>query len=245
VLVRLRVSRVCALATAVLCTFVPAASAACDGADSVPAPGTTGAQLLPFVDATTCVVNEVRTAAGLAPLKLDGRLTVAAYWHGADMTTKHFFSHAGSDGRHAAARAITQGYGKDAESWVVGETLGWGEGTLATPRAIVVAWLASPEHRPVVMNPVFRDVGIMVLPAAPDASSVNGITYVADFGVEEFAELEEIDPDSIEKAQKSVKACKKLPARRRARCVKITRRAVRAARAEIAAAREAQAAARE
>jgi uncharacterized protein YkwD len=242
--VRLRVSRVCALATAIVCIFVPAASAACDGAESVPTPGMTGAQLLPFVDATNCVLNEVRSAAGLAPLKLDGRLTVAAYWHGADMTTHHFFSHAGSDGRHAAARAITQGYGKDAESWVVGETLGWGEGTLATPRAIVAAWMASPEHRPVVMNPVFRDVGIMVLPAAPDATSENGITYVADFGVEEFAELDEVEqPDLVAKAQKSVKACKKLSARRRARCVKIARRAVKAARA--AQAREAQAAARE
>ena len=234
---RQRVSRVCALAAAILCIFVPAASAACDGADTVPAPGITGAALLPFVESTRCIVNEVRAANGLAPLALDGRLTVAAYWHGIDMTSKQFFSHAGSDGHHAAARAIAQGYGKEAESWVVGETLGWGEGTMATPRAIVAAWLASPEHRPVVLNPVFRDIGIIVLPQAPVAKAAGGITYVANFGLEEIAELEP-EPEPAPKAVKSVKACKKLPAKRRARCVKTARRAA------AAAAREAQAAAR-
>jgi uncharacterized protein YkwD len=238
--VRQRVSRVCALATAILCIFVPAASAACDGADSVPTPEMTGAALLPFVNTTTCLVNEVRAANGLGALKLDGRLTVAAYWHGFDMTTNHFFSHAGSDGRHAAARSITQGYGKDAESWVIGETLGWGEGVMATPRAIVDAWMASPEHRPVLMNPVFRDVGIMVLPKAPDATSANGITYVADFGVEEFAAVDE--PAPAPKATKSAKSCKKLARKRRARCAKIARRAARAARLARLA-RQAQAAA--
>jgi uncharacterized protein YkwD len=240
--VRQRVSRVCALAITILCIFVPAASAACDGADSAPAPGTEGPALLPYIAATNCVVNEVRAAEGLGALKLERRLTVAAFWHGVDMTTNLFFSHAGSDGRHAAARAITQGYGKDAESWVIGETLGWGEGALATPRAIVDAWMASPEHRPVLLNPVFRDIGIMVLAKAPEAVSDGGVTYVADFGVEEFAATDEpeAEPEPEPKAHKSVKACRKLPSRRRARCVKIARRAAKAA----ALKREAQAAAR-
>ena len=226
--VRLRVSRVCALATTILCIFAPAASAACDGADAVPAPGTAGTALMPYVDATVCVLNEVRAANGLSSLTLDGRLTVAAYWHGTDMVANHFFSHEGRDGKHAAARATTQGYGAEAESWIVGETLGWGEPSVASPQDIVAAWLASPEHRPVVLNPAFRDVGVFVLPQSPDASVAAGVTYVADFGVEQMPEVE---PEPEPKAKKaSTKACRRFAPRKRARCVRAARRAQAAAR---------------
>jgi cysteine-rich secretory family protein len=220
-LVRLRTSRVCALAAAILCVFVPAASAACANADAVPAAGTAVIDLVPYINATVCVLNEARAANGLAALELDPRLTIAAYWHAVDMTANRFFSHAGSDGKHAAGRATTQGYGADADSWTVGETLGWGEPGLASARAMVAAWLASPEHRPVVLNPVFRDVGVMVFPKAPVSVVPVGVTYVADFGVEEATE----DPDDEPKAKKSSKSCRKLGPRKRSRCVKAVRRA--------------------
>jgi uncharacterized protein YkwD len=158
------------------------------------------------------VLDEVRAANGLDPLTLDRRLTTAAYWHAVDMTAHHVFDHAGSDGRRAAARALAQGYGAGAESWAVGETLAWGEPSVAAPREIVDAWLASPQHRPVVLDPGFRDVGIMVLPAAPLASALAGVTYVADFGAERTA------------PPRARRRCRRGTARRRARCARTARR---------------------
>jgi uncharacterized protein YkwD len=45
-------------------------------------------------------------------------------------------------------------------SWVGGEPLAWGTGTLATPLGTVKAWLASPEHRTIMLSPTYRWVGI-------------------------------------------------------------------------------------
>ena len=225
--VGLRVSRVIVLAAAMLCIFVPAASAACADEDKAPAPGTTGPALLPFIHATDCVLDEVRQAQGLSPLKLDQRLMKAAYWHTVDMTTKDFFSHTGSDGKHVASRGRAQGYGDEADTWMLGETLGWGETSMASPRQIVDAWLASPAHRPVVLNPEFRDVGIMIFAEAPTPDVVSAATYVANFGVEYMAPAEEEETVRL----KARKSCRKRPARKRARCVRMSRRLAAQARA--------------
>lgn len=227
----LRVSRACAFAIATICIFVPAASAACEGADAAPAPGATGPETIPFMVATNCALNEARAAHGLAPLTLEKRLTVAAYWHAVDMTSNKFFDHGGSDGKHAAARGRAQGYGDGADSWVIGETLGWGEQSVATPNQIVEAWLASPTHRPVVLNPEFRDVGIVVLAVAPLASALNGVTYVADFGAEVMPEPE------VAARPKARKSCRRGSARKRARCAKLASRRAAAVALQAAARR--------
>jgi uncharacterized protein YkwD len=207
--VRLRGLRACTLAAAIVCIVVTPAAAACEGADQAPAEGTTGPALLPAVVATVCEINAARAANGVAAVRLEQRLTQAAYGHALDMTTQKFFAHASSDGRQVGTRLTAAGYGAGAADWAAGETLGWGDGTLSSPHAIVDAWLGSPEHRPIVLDPRFRDVGVMVVAEAPVAGAM-GTTYVADFGFETAAA-------TASAATKPKRRCRRLSRRARAR----------------------------
>ena len=48
-----------------------------------------------------------------------------------------------------------------------GEALAWAQGRLATPHAIVRAWMHSPPHRAVLLGRGYRDVGIGVALGSP------------------------------------------------------------------------------
>jgi uncharacterized protein YkwD len=75
-------------------------------------------------------------------------------------------------------------YLRDVTSWSVGENLAWGQRHLATPRAMVRAWMQSAEHRANLLDRHFADVGIGVAAGAPVALEPGelGGTYVTDFG---------------------------------------------------------------
>lgn len=94
-------------------------------------------------------INAVRTSHGLAPLQVDVHLLRAARAHSADMMRRQYFAH-GS----VAQRAMSRG----ARGPVFGEDLAWSTGITAD--WVVNAWLASPEHRAVLLRPGFRRVGI-------------------------------------------------------------------------------------
>ena len=51
----------------------------------------------------------------------------------------------------------------DVQSSIAGENLAWGTGRQGTARAIVAAWLASPEHRANLLRPSFNRVGVGAL----------------------------------------------------------------------------------
>ena len=57
------------------------------------------------------------------------------------------------------ARIKATTYLRDVTSWSVGENLAWGSGTLATPRAMVRAWMQSADHRANLLDRHFADVG--------------------------------------------------------------------------------------
>ena len=52
----------------------------------------------------------------------------------------------------------------------VGENIAWGTAALATPRAIVAAWMASPGHRANILDPRYRETGIGVSRTLPPRS---------------------------------------------------------------------------
>ena len=66
----------------------------------------------------------------------------------------------------------------------LGENIGWGTLWLATPRAIVAAWMASPGHRENILDPRYRDTAVGVAPRAPQALAHGqaGAIYTQDFG---------------------------------------------------------------
>ena len=58
-----------------------------------------------------------------------------------------------------------------ADGYVIGENLAWGTLSLSTPRAIVAAWVASPEHLANILEGQYVDTGIGVTPAVPAIDS--------------------------------------------------------------------------
>src|SRR3954452_8076891 len=81
-------------AFAMLLAAGPARAAACPGAEDQ----TTAATLVPAVQATMCLVNEQRAAAGVAPVTLDLGLTAIAFGYARDMVAEQFYGHASPDG---------------------------------------------------------------------------------------------------------------------------------------------------
>jgi uncharacterized protein YkwD len=64
------------------------------------------------------------------------------------------------------------------------QNIGWAVGPLATPTAMVAAWMHSPPHRRIMLTPSYRDIGVGVAPAAPSSLSqgLEGATYTIEFG---------------------------------------------------------------
>jgi len=96
-------------------------------------------------------MNQVRVAAGLRPLRFDGKLHAAARAHSADMLRRGYFGHGAfsrrMDGFHVRAQTV-------------GENLAWGTGPYAAAKAIVQEWLTSPEHRANLLRAGFSRVGV-------------------------------------------------------------------------------------
>jgi uncharacterized protein YkwD len=114
-------------------------------------------------------INSVRMARGLAPVRLDLRLTRAARGHSADMLNRQYFAH-GS----IAGRAVATG----ARGPLLGENLAWG--TRVTARWVVTRWLASPSHRAVLLRPGFKRVGLGIS-FGTFAGRGNAAVVTADF----------------------------------------------------------------
>ena len=83
------------------------------------------------------------------------------------------------------ARMRDVGYVSSRVGYEVGENIAWGTLSLATPRAIVAAWMASPAHRANILDPRYRETGIGVSPHPPAslARGQAGAIYTQDFGV--------------------------------------------------------------
>ena len=134
--------------------------------------------------ATLCLMNAERTARALGRLQAEPLLGRVASSYARQMVRGQFFDHTSPAGSTMLARIKATAYLRDVTSWSVGENLAWGSGNLATPRAMVRAWMQSAEHRANLLDRHFADVGIGVAAGAPialDPGELGG-TYVTDFG---------------------------------------------------------------
>jgi uncharacterized protein YkwD len=166
-----------ALAIAALATWAPAASA-CRGAN-VPAGAETADQARV---AMTCMINRERRRQGLHGVRGDVALGIAAQTHSDDMASQDFFSHDGSDGT-PASRAAAAGYMNGARHWGLGENLAFGTGWSGSPKAMVHDWMRSAEHRYILLQPQWRQVGVGVTMGSPMGPDGPGMaTYTALFG---------------------------------------------------------------
>jgi len=96
-------------------------------------------------------INIVRAQYGLGPLTLDSRLERAARAHSREMLTSNVFTH----GDFAARMFQFEVTGA-----VAGENIAWGTGARGSAQGIVLAWLASPEHRANLLRQSFTRVGV-------------------------------------------------------------------------------------
>jgi uncharacterized protein YkwD len=102
------------------------------------------------------------------------------------MAFDDYFEHVGPRGQTPLARMRAVGYiSSKQRGFEVGENIAWGTLWLATPRAIVTAWMASPGHRANILDARYRETGIGVSPhpLSSHAHGQPGAIYTQDFGV--------------------------------------------------------------
>ena len=133
--------------------------------------------------ATLCLVNAERVRRDLAPLAVNDHLTSAAQAYSAKMVRERFFAHVCPEGSTLRSRLRSAKYvNKSVQNYMLGENLGWGSGSLGTPRAIVRSWMRSSAHRDAILNSRFRDVGVGIAAGAPRRVRGRAATYTIEFG---------------------------------------------------------------
>lgn len=134
--------------------------------------------------ATLCLINGERARHGERPLIQDARLASAAAGHSRDMDARDYFSHVSPDGQTPLQRIRASGFIARHGGWMIGENIAWGSMWLASPRAIVRAWMASPDHRANILERAYRFTGVGIEPALPRsmAGGQSGAMYTQDFG---------------------------------------------------------------
>lgn len=153
-----------------------AAASTCSRADHSPAAlGESGT-----ARATLCLLNHERASRGLRKLGSDARLRRAADGHAGDMVARGYFAHDSKSGASFVTRIKRTGWTRSRRSWQLGENIGWGSGSRATPRSMVSDWMGSRGHRSNILARRFRVIGIGVAAGAPTGDS--GATYATDFG---------------------------------------------------------------
>ncbi|HEY2766737.1 MAG TPA: CAP domain-containing protein [Solirubrobacteraceae bacterium] len=174
------------LATAALALGGPIPSAraqlatACPNASLFP----TNSNLRAVDAATVCLIDNVRRDAHLRPLRPNPSLHGVAAGQSSEMVLGNYFGDNTRSGQTPLQRIVATRYRKRTTRVATAQNIGWGTNSLATPAAIVAAWMASPPHRHIMLTAGFRDVGVGAAPAAPSALSAGqpGATYTVEFG---------------------------------------------------------------
>ena len=149
----------------------PAHAAGCPGAAANAASANAGK----LRSALMCVVNRKRAANGLGRLKADRRIQRAATRHARDMQRHNYFGHQRPGGPDLSSRLERAGW----HGRAAGETIAYGCGPLASPKATLRAWMNSPPHRAIILSGTYHHGGVGVVGSAPCGS---GGMWVLDVG---------------------------------------------------------------
>jgi uncharacterized protein YkwD len=167
----------CTLATATPAAAHAQAAPACAGADVVPTQATIPAAIV----SVTCLVNVERAARGRRQVTRNSLLAKAAAAFASDMVARNYLSHVSPTGGTMTTRLAKVHFGRD-KSWSAGEIIGAGSGSLGTPAELVSSWLASPEHRGVLLDRTLTQLGAGVAIGVAGEPDTTGATYAIDFG---------------------------------------------------------------
>lgn len=99
------------------------------------------------------LVNQRRAEAGLRPVTVNPILSSCAQQYSDVQAAQGGINHIGPDGSNPGQRLTRCGY-----RWrYYGENLAGG---FANPDEVMTAWMNSPSHRKVIMNPRYREIGL-------------------------------------------------------------------------------------
>ncbi len=163
-------------------TIAAVLAATCQNTELMPTP----ADLELIRAAVLCLINQKRAQNGEAPLVMSSELAAAAEGHSQELVAADYFAHVSPSGETPVDRIRETGYIPGSEvGYVIGENLAWGTYELATPQAIVSAWIASPGHLANILESQYVETGIGVTPAVPPSlgDGAPGATYAQEFGV--------------------------------------------------------------
>jgi uncharacterized protein YkwD len=137
-------------------------------------------------DAALCLMNEIRIAHRLSELHFNASLARIASGQASDMVRGHYFADQSLSGQSPLSRVVASGYAVHPSSvrLLTAQNIGYGTGPNATPAGIVKAWMLSPPHRKIILDAVYRDVGVGVARSVPFGLSSRwlGGTYAVEFG---------------------------------------------------------------
>jgi uncharacterized protein YkwD len=119
-------------------------------------------------------INQVRIRHKLTPLLLSAPLRSAARYHSSDMQAKHYFAH------QRVGETFAQRFALYTPSRCIAENIAWGTGSFGQASGIVSLWMASPEHRHIILLPWLRQIGVGVAVGRFFGAAAASIT-TADF----------------------------------------------------------------
>ncbi|MGA9761783.1 MAG: CAP domain-containing protein [Gaiellaceae bacterium] len=130
-------------------------------------------------------INSTRKRHGLRALKLVPGLMRSADRHSLQMACNGYFAHSSPNGASFITR-VKRFYGSAGSSYYsAGENILWAQPRV-NPRGVVARWLASPEHRRVMLSRTWRVFGIGVVSSTRGAGIFGGHTVMlvtGDFAV--------------------------------------------------------------
>jgi uncharacterized protein YkwD len=158
----------------------PSTKRPCRGADLAPTAGDSTA----IGAATLCLIDRIRAAWHLAPVRANSALRAVAASQVHSMVRWDYFADVRPSGQTPMSLVARTSYRVHASRVSVAQNIAWGTGPLATPARIVAAWMASPPHRRLILTGYFRDAGVAAVPAVPWrlGRGRRGATYAIEFG---------------------------------------------------------------
>jgi uncharacterized protein YkwD len=156
------------------------AHSSCSGVALTPAGGDTAV----IERATLCLINQVRSRYGLAPLRLNRVLARVASNQARGMVRGNYFGDQSVGGRSSRSRILAAlAPARAAASLSTAQNVGWGTGHNATAAGMVRAWLRSPPHRRIILTARLREAGVGIAASLPRSlhQGSRGAVYAMEF----------------------------------------------------------------
>jgi len=138
--------------------------------------------------ATLCLIDNLRAAHHLRPLRINRELRSLATSQVKHMVSWDYFTDDRPPGLTPMTLLDETRYPLHTKSLSIGQNIGWGTGGDATPASIVAAWMASPPHREIILTREYTDAGVGIAPVVPPVfeEQLPGATYAIEFATRRF-----------------------------------------------------------